>query len=77
MAKTPCHHRQGRVDQRAYSVVAMSGEPDLAAAIAEVQAALERLRLAADRSATSAQGWDFVDPPVTALLSLAPLGFQG
>ena len=41
----------------------MSGESDLSAAIAEVQVALERLRLAADRSATSSQGWDFVDPP--------------
>ena len=39
----------------------MSGEPDLAAAIAEVQVALERLRLATDRSAASAQGWEFVD----------------
>ena len=41
----------------------MSHEPDLASAIADVQAALERLRIAANRSAASSQGWDFVDSP--------------
>ena len=44
----------------------MSTDQDLSAAIAEVQLALERLRLAADRSASSQQGWDVIDPPAEA-----------
>ena len=52
----------------------MSGEPDLSSAIAEVQAALERLRIAADRSASASQGWSFVDSPPEASSAPHPVG---
>ena len=52
----------------------MGSEPDLASAIAEVQVALERLRLAAERSSSSSQGWEFVDSPPEASASRAAEG---